>query len=113
MVGVSLLIDEDRAGVNISASRGIDTLKRGVVPEVVYTADTLELRNLLARFRVENNQQRRGASAAEKPVMSFVERQSGNKWSAGDGPASNLFALHSINQTHLGESSNRDENSGP
>src|ERR1700687_739476 len=113
MVGVSLLIDEDEAGVNISASRGIDTLMRGVIPEVVYTTDTLELSNLFAQFRVENNQQRRSASAAEKAVMGLVDRQSGNKCSAGERPASNLFALHSINHTRLGNSSKRDEISGP
>src|ERR1700737_174859 len=113
MVGVSLLIDEDRAGVNISAPRGIDTLKRGVIPQIVYATDTLELCNLLARFGVENNQQRRSASAAEKPVMRFVERQSGNKWSAVDRPACNLFAFHSINNTHLGSVSKREKNSRP
>src|SRR5258708_21422779 len=113
MVGVSLLIDEDEAGVNISASRGIDTFMHGVIPHIVDTTDTLELGYLLARFRVENNQQRRGASGAEKPMMGLVERQSGNEWSAGEGPACHLFGLHSINPTHLGYSSKSDEYSGP
>src|SRR3979409_411070 len=113
MVGVSLLIDEDEAGVNISASRGIDTFMRGGIPDIVYPTYPRELGNLLARFRVENNQQRRGASGGENPMMGLVERQSGNEWSAGEGPACNLFTLHSINHTHRGYSSKSYENAGP
>src|SRR5260370_42302359 len=76
MVGVFLLIHVDEArycaSVRLSASRGVNTLMFGVVPEVVDTGDTLKLSNLLARLRVQNNQQRRGASAIEKAGMGLI-----------------------------------------
>ena len=78
MVAVSLLIDGDEAGVSVSASRSVNALMRGVIPEVVYTGDTFKLGNLIAGFRVKNNQHRRVATAAENPMMGLIERQRDN-----------------------------------
>src|SRR5260370_31639531 len=110
MVGVCLLIDKYEAGVSISASRSVNALMRGVIPEVVDPRDTFELGNLLAGRRVKDDQDRWVASAAEKPMMGLVERQGGNKRSP-HGPGGNLFALRSINHARLGQSSKRHENS--
>ena len=44
MVGVSLLIDVNEASFRLSASRGVNALTRGVVPQVVYPGDTLSVK---------------------------------------------------------------------
>src|SRR5713101_10755 len=117
MVGVFLLIDVNEAGycarVRLSASRGVNTLMFGVIPEVVDTGDTLELSDLIAGLRVQDGQQRRVASAAEQPMMGLIERQRGNRRNPGHGKGCSLFALLSIHHAHLGYSGKRDENSRP
>src|SRR5260370_40860117 len=83
MVGVFLLIHVDEArycaSVRLSASRGVNTLMFGVVPEVVDTGDTLKLSNLLARLSVQDNQQRRGPTPPQKPMIGLIERHRRNK----------------------------------
>src|SRR5260370_29161658 len=105
MVGVTLLIDVNearyRAGVRLSASRGVNTLTRAVIPEIVDTGDTFELGNLLAGLRVKDKQQR-VASATEKPMMGLIEGQRDNTRSPGHGPGCSLFALLSVNHAQLG-----------
>src|ERR1700693_5406610 len=117
MVGVCLLIDVNEARycarVRLSASRGVNTLTFGVIPEVVDTGDTLELSNLIAGLRVQDSQQRRVAAATEQPMIALIERQRGKSWNPRHGQGFNLFALLSINHAQLGYSGKRHENSRP
>src|SRR5713226_9434735 len=113
MVGVSLLIDVDEACFRPSASRGVNALTRGVVPQVVYAGDTLDLGNLVARLHVQDSQHRWVASAIEDAMMALIERQCGTPRNPCYRPGGNLFALLSIDYAHLGYSGKSHENSRP
>src|SRR5260370_18627339 len=103
MVGVFLLIHVDEArycaSVRLSASRGVNTLMFGVVPEVVDTGDTLKPSKLLARLRVQDNQQRRGPTATEKPMIGLIQRQRRNKRNR-HRPGCDFLPLFSITPSH-------------
>src|SRR6266852_8043686 len=96
MVGVFLLIDIDEACFRLSASRGINALTRGVVPQVVDPGDTLKLGNLLAGLRIQYSQHRWVASAIEDPMMALIARQCDTTRNPCYRPGGNLFALLSI-----------------
>jgi hypothetical protein len=75
---VLLLIDVNEARSSTSSSRRIDAVTFCVIPKIIYTFDTLELRNLLAALGIQDDQHRRVVTAAEKTMMGLVERQRDN-----------------------------------
>jgi hypothetical protein len=89
VVGIFLLIDVNEAGFRPSASRGVNAVASGIIPEVVDTDDTLEPRNLIAGLGIHDRQHRWVATAAEKPMMGLIERQRDNTRNSRQGPSCN------------------------
>src|SRR5258706_4651798 len=106
VVGILLLIDSEA----IRAGR-VNALARGVVPKVVDTGDAIELGNLLAGHRVENDQLRRIASTGEKAMVAFIQCQCGDDM--GERPGRDSLAFFAVDDSDLACSGEGDKNSRP
>src|SRR5437773_1276003 len=74
VIRVLLLIDVHEPGFEPSASRGINTMVRSVIPQVVDSGDALKPRNLFSGLCVQDNQRRRIPNAVEQPMMVLIKR---------------------------------------
>src|SRR6266446_759547 len=106
VVGILLIVDGDA----VRTGR-VNTLARGVVPKVVDTGDAIELGDRFSRHRVEDDQLRRVASAGEKTMVSFIQRQCGDDM--GERPSRDLLAFFAVDDSDLACSGEGDKNSRP
>src|SRR6516225_12448282 len=111
MVGIRLPVDVNEARSNISAARGVDALVRGIVPEVVDAGDTLELRDLLARVRIKNDQRGRSPGPTKQPVVVWIDRQGDHRYRSR--PGLGLLALLPVEHANFSSSRKRHEDSRP